>query len=131
MRKGRDVALTVAIFCGSVLAGELTVRALHVPAYILPAPSKVAIALWRGFATGLYQPNLLHTLTETLLGFLLGSALGLLVGTVVALNRYVEYFFYPYIVMFQSVPKVALAPLIVVWFGLGMKSQVLNLGLHP
>jgi NitT/TauT family transport system permease protein len=129
MRKGRDVALTVAIFCASVLAGELTVRALQVPAYILPAPSKVAIALWRGFATGLYQQHLLRTLTETLLGFLLGSALGLLLGTVVALNRYVEYFFYPYIVMFQSVPKVALAPLIVVWFGLGMKSQVLNAAL--
>lgn len=129
MHKGRDIALTVAIFCGSVLAGELVVRALQVPAYILPAPSKVAIALWRGFASGLYQPHLFHTLTETLLGFLLGSALGLLLGTAVALNRYVEYFFYPYIVMFQSVPKVALAPLIVVWFGLGMKSQVLNAAL--
>jgi len=129
MHKHRDVALTVAIFCGSVLIGELMVRIFHVPTYILPAPSKVAIALWRGFATGLYEQHLLHTLTETLLGFLLGSALGLLLGTVVALNRYVEYFFYPYIVMFQSVPKVALAPLIVVWFGLGMKSQVLNAAL--
>jgi NitT/TauT family transport system permease protein len=129
MHKGRDVALTLAIFCGSVLAGELMVRTFQVPAYILPAPSKVAIALWRGFATGLYQQHLLHTLTETLLGFLLGSVLGLLLGTVVALNRYVEYFFYPYIVMFQSVPKVALAPLIVVWFGLGMKSQILNAAL--
>ena len=129
MRRRRDVALTVAIFCGSVLAGELAVRALQVPGYILPAPSKVAVALWRGLATGLYPQHLLHTLTETLLGFLLGSALGLLLGTVVALNRYVEYFFYPYIVMFQSVPKVALAPLIVVWFGLGMKSQVLNAAL--
>ena len=130
MRKGaRDIALTVAIFCGSVLAGELLVRALDVPTYIMPAPSKVAIALWRGFATGLYPQHLLHTVTETLLGFVLGSLLGLLLGAAVALNRYVEYFFYPYIVMFQSVPKVALAPLIVVWFGLGMKSQVMNAAL--
>ena len=129
MHKGRDVALTVAIFCGSVLLGELIVRALEVPTYILPAPSKVAIALWRGFASGIYQKHLIHTLTETLLGFLLGSALGLLLGAAVALNRYVEYFFYPYIVMFQSVPKVALAPLIVVWFGLGLKSQVVNVAL--
>ena len=106
MRNGvRNVALTIVIFCGSVLAGELLVRALDVPAYILPAPSKVAIALWRGFASGVYQKNLLHTLLETLLGFLLGSALGFLLGAVVAMNRYVEYFFYPYIVMFQSVPR--------------------------
>ena len=130
MRNGvRNVALTVVIFCASVLAGELLIRALDVPAYILPAPSKVAIALWRGFASGVYQKNLLHTLLETLLGFLLGSALGFLLGAAVALNRYVEYFFYPYIVMFQSVPKVALAPLIVVWFGLGLKSQVVNAAL--
>jgi NitT/TauT family transport system permease protein len=129
MHKRRDVALTVAIFCGSVLVGELMVRIFQVPTYILPAPSKVAIALWRGFATGLYPKHLFHTLTETLLGFLLGSLLGLLIGTAVALNRYVEYFFYPYIVMFQSVPKVALAPLIVVWFGLGLMSQVMNAAL--
>jgi NitT/TauT family transport system permease protein len=129
MHRRRDTALTVAIFCASVLAGEFIVRALHVPTYILPAPSNVAIALWRGFATGLYQRHLFHTLTETVLGFLLGSALGLLLGAAVALNKYVEYFFYPYIVMFQSIPKVALAPLIVVWFGLGLKSQVVNVAL--
>ncbi len=130
MHKGaRNVALTVAIFCASLLACELIVRALEVPAYILPAPSKVATALWRGFASGQYPKHLFRTLTETLLGFLLGSALGLSLGAAVALNRYVEYFFYPYIVMFQSVPKVALAPLIVVWFGLGLKSQVVNVAL--
>ena len=130
MHKGaKEIAMTVAIFCASVLVGEIMVRAFQIPTYILPAPSRVAIALWRGFASGLYQRHLLHTLTETLLGFLLGSALGLLLGAAVALNRYVEYFFYPYIVMFQSVPKVALAPLIVVWFGLGLKSQIVNVAL--
>jgi len=45
------------------------------------------------------------------------------------MNRYVEFFFYPYIVMFQSLPKVALAPLIVVWFGLGLTSKVINAAL--
>ncbi len=129
MRKRRDIALTVAVFCGSVLLGELLVRAFEVPLYILPPPSRVAVALWRGFASGLYQKHLLHTLTETVLGFLLGSAIGFALGAAVALNRYVEYLLYPYIVMFQSVPKVALAPLIVVWFGLGLQSQIVNAAL--
>jgi NitT/TauT family transport system permease protein len=66
---------------------------------------------------------------ETLLGFAVGSALGFLLGTAVAMNRYVEYFLYPYIVMFQSLPKVALAPLIVIWFGLGLTSKVINAAL--
>ena len=69
------------------------------------------------------------TLVETLLGFVVGSALGFLLGTRVAMNRYVEYFLYPYIVMFQSLPKVALAPLIVIWFGLGLSSKVINAAL--
>jgi len=129
MHKRRDIALTAAIFCASVLLAEVIVRVLEVPAYILPPPSKVAMALWRGFASGLYQRHLLHTVIETLLGFLLGSAIGFSLGAAVALSRYVEYFLYPYIVMFQSVPKVALAPLIVVWFGLGLKSQVVNAAL--
>src|ERR1700740_2079074 len=130
MHKGaKEIAMTVAIFCASVLVGEIMVRSFQIPTYILPAPSRVAIALWRGFASGLYQRHLLHTLTETLLGFLLGAALGLLLGAAVALNRYVEYLLYPYIVMFQSVPKVALAPLIVVWFGLGLQSQIVNAAL--
>jgi NitT/TauT family transport system permease protein len=129
MHRGRDRVLTAAVFISSALLAELLVRALAVPGYILPPPSKVAVALWRGFASGLYQKHLLRTLTETLLGFALGSALGFALGAAVALNRYVEYLFYPYIVMFQSVPKVALAPLIVVWFGLGLQSQVVNAAL--
>ena len=124
-----NVALTILLFCSSIVAWELIVRAFEIPTFIFPAPSKVAMALWRGFASGLYQKHLYYTLLETVLGFLLGSALGFFLGTAVALNRYVEYFFYPYIVMFQSLPKVALAPLIVVWFGLGLKSQVINTAL--
>jgi NitT/TauT family transport system permease protein len=129
MKSWRNVALTILLFCSSIIAWEVIVRVFEVPTFIFPAPSKVAIALWRGFASGLYQKHLSHTLLETVLGFLLGSALGFFLGTAVALNRYVEYFFYPYIVMFQSLPKVALAPLIVVWFGLGLKSQVINAAL--
>jgi len=129
MKSLRNVALTILLFCSSIIAWELIVRVFEVPTFIFPAPSKVAMALWRGFASGLYQKHLYHTLLETVLGFLFGSALGFFLGTAVALNRYIEYFFYPYIVMFQSLPKVALAPLIVVWFGLGLTSQVINAAL--
>ncbi|HEY7675510.1 MAG TPA: ABC transporter permease, partial [Candidatus Methylomirabilis sp.] len=129
MRSTRNVVLTVLLFCAGVAAWELAVRLLEIPVFIVPPPSKVAVALWRGFASGLYVEHLYYTLLETLLGFLLGSALGFLLGTAVAMNRYVEYFCYPYIVMFQSLPKVALAPLIIIWFGLGLTSKVVNAAL--
>jgi NitT/TauT family transport system permease protein len=108
---------------------EGVVRVFGIPGFILPPPSAVAQALWRGFASGLYLQHLGYTIVETLLGFVVGSLLGFFLGTAVAMNRYVEYFLYPYIVMFQSLPKVALAPLIVVWFGLGLTSKVINAAL--
>jgi NitT/TauT family transport system permease protein len=129
MGSARNRLLTVLFFLGSIVAWEATVRLFEIPPFILPAPSSVAMALWRGITSGLYLRHLYYTLLETLLGFLLGSALGFSLGTAVAMNRYVEYFLYPYIVMFQSLPKVALAPLIVIWFGLGLTSKVLNAAL--
>jgi len=108
---------------------EAAVRFLEIPAFLLPAPSAVGMALYRGVVTGLYQEHIGVTLTETALGFIVGSLGGLLLGTCVALSRRFDYFVYPIIVMFQAMPKVALAPLIIVWFGLGITSKVVNAAL--
>jgi NitT/TauT family transport system permease protein len=53
----------------------------------------------------------------------------LVLGTLIALSRRCEYFLYPFILMFQAMPKVALAPLIIIWFGLGLSSKVAQAGL--
>jgi NitT/TauT family transport system permease protein len=129
MSSARNRLLTLLFFAASVLTWEGVVRGLEIPPFVLPPPSAVAVALWRGIVSGLYLKHLYYTVLETLLGFVLGSALGFTLGTAVAMSRYVEYFLYPYIVMFQSLPKVALAPLIVVWFGLGLPSKVVNAAL--
>jgi NitT/TauT family transport system permease protein len=129
MKSARNVAVTLAIFAGTVLVWEAVVRVFEIPIFILPPPSQVALALYRGIASGVYVNHLGYTLVETLLGFVVGSLLGFFLGTAVAMSRWVEFFLYPYIVMFQSLPKVALAPLIVVWFGLGLTSKVINAAL--
>lgn len=103
---------------------ELLVRGLDIPAYILPPPTNIALALYRGFASTLYFSHIGVTLAETFMGFALGSVLALSLGIAVALSRRVEYFLYPFIVMFQAMPKVALAPLVIIWFGLGITSKV-------
>jgi NitT/TauT family transport system permease protein len=125
----RNVGLTALLFVVTIAAWEAVVRVFQIPVFILPSPTQVGMALYRGLASGVYLDHLKYTLLETLLGFIVGSALGFFLGTAVAMNRYVEFFFYPYIVMFQSLPKVALAPLIVVWFGLGLTSKVINAAL--
>jgi NitT/TauT family transport system permease protein len=87
------------------------------------------VALYRGVASFVYIDNLWTTLYETILGFAFGSVFAFALGTAVALSRRFEYYLYPFIIMFQSLPKVALAPLVVVWFGLGLTSKVVNAGL--
>jgi NitT/TauT family transport system permease protein len=125
----RNFMLRLGLLAAVLAAWELLVRLLEVPAYILPTPTNIFIALYRGIANGLYLEHIWITLTETFLGFLLGTTFAFVLGVAVALSRRVEYFLYPFIVMFQSMPKVALAPLIIVWFGLGLTSKVVNAAL--
>jgi NitT/TauT family transport system permease protein len=129
MNTGGNFVLRLAFIAALLAVWEFLVRVLEIPAFLLPAPSSVAMALYRGVVTGLYEEHIGVTLLETALGFLFGSAGGLLLGTGVALSRRFDYFIYPIIVMFQAMPKVALAPLIIVWFGLGITSKVVNAGL--
>jgi NitT/TauT family transport system permease protein len=125
---GRAV-LRALLLVASFAVWEGAVRALHVPVFILPSPSQIGAALYRGAVSGIYLHHLWITLAETLLGFVLGTAIAFLIGTVIAASRPIEYFLYPYVVMFQSMPKVALAPLIIVWFGLGLGSKVVSAAL--
>jgi NitT/TauT family transport system permease protein len=85
----------------------------------------VVVALYNGLASGLYLWHMGITLAEVIAGFVIGSGIGFLLGVGIATNRYVEYFVYPYAIVLQSLPKVALAPLIVLWFGLGITSKVI------
>ena len=114
--------LLVAII---LVAWEAGVRAFEVPQYLLPPPTSIFMGLWRGLKSGIYVNHTAVTLGETFLGFAGGSLFALILGTAVALSRRVEFFLYPFIVMFQALPKVALAPLIVVWFGLGLNSKII------
>ncbi len=125
----RGLALRVLLIAAVLAIWETVVRLFSIPAFILPAPSNIFLALYRGFASGLYVDHMWITLSETLLGFVLGSALAFALGIAVALSRRVEYFLYPFIVMFQAMPKVALAPLIIIWFGLGLTSKVVSAAL--
>ena len=124
---------------GSVIAGfglivllaawVSAVRLMHVPAYILPAPESVLRALWAGLAVnpaspqGYYLP-LWSTLSNAAAGFAIGTGMGLLLGSLMAESRMIEKLLMPYAFALQSLPKVAIAPLIVIWFGFGDGSKV-------
>jgi NitT/TauT family transport system permease protein len=125
----QNFMLRLLLIAATLVAWEVLVRFFNVPAFILPTPSNIFVALYRGIASRLYIDHIWITLAETLLGFVFGTALAFALGVAVALSRPIEYFLYPFIVMFQAMPKVALAPLIIIWFGLGLTSKVVSAAL--
>lgn len=125
----RNRILSLAFLLLTLGLWEAAVRFFEIPKFVLPPPSAIAMGLWRGFSSGVFLEHLWVTVFEVVVGFALGCGLGFVLGVAIALNRYIAYFLYPYIVMFQSMPKVALAPLIVLWFGLGMTSKVVTAAL--
>lgn len=107
-----------------LLAWEAACRALRVPALVLPPPSAIAASLWQGLASGYFWPHLRATGLELLLGVLVGSALGFLAGVALGELPLLRRLLMPYVIASQVVPKLALAPLFVLWFGFGMTSTV-------
>ena len=126
MSKVKDTAISIAFFAFTMGTWEVSTRVFNVPSYVLPPPSAIAMALYRGLSSGLYIRHLGFTLQATLTGFVLGSLFGILLGALVASYRYFELLVYPYIIMFKSMPKVALAPLFVLWLGLGIWSKIVS-----
>ena len=110
-------------------AWELGVRVFHVPKFLIPRVSDIGVALWRGLAISPFAKDSLWyhsaiTVTEILLGFFVGSAIGLAIGVVVSQMPKLEAILEPYVSALQSLPKVAVAPIIVVWLGFGIGSKV-------
>ncbi len=111
---------------------DLAIRLFRIPPYLIPAPEAVVkqlIAEW----PKLWRESLVTTY-ETLGGFALSIAFGIPMALLIAYSRTVESFVYPLLVFSQSVPKIAIAPLFVVWFGFGIIPKVIcafMLGFFP
>ena len=93
-------------------------------AFFFGEPQLVLLRIWEWFAGGAIYEHLAVTLTETLLAFIFGTGLGLGIGLWLALAPLAAAIFDPYIKAANSMPRVILAPIFAVWFGLGMWSKV-------
>ena len=105
-------------------AWELAATGLKLSTLVLPPPSMVVTALHHGFASGYLGPHVLQTLLEVVLGFALGSLLGFLGGVALGEWPAARRVLMPYLVVSQVVPKLALAPLLIVWLGFGATPTV-------
>jgi NitT/TauT family transport system permease protein len=115
-----------------IVGWDLAIRVFKIPPYQIPAPYDVLVTLYQEW------PNLLAqawpTTVATLWGFALSAAFGIPVAMLIAGSKTVEDYVYPLLVFSQSIPKIAIAPLFVVWFGFGLLPKVLSaflLGFFP
>jgi NitT/TauT family transport system permease protein len=120
----RSNLLSVGAFIGFFLIWEVGCLAFNVSDLILPRPSRILITLIEKMP--LLMPHALQTLGTTLAGFALGVAAGVLIGAVIGCSRLAYDVAYPLLVGFSSIPKVAVVPIFVVWFGAGTIPAILT-----
>lgn len=120
MRRLASPLLLVAL----LLLWEAGARAFGLSALVLPPPSQVAQALARGLASGYFWPHLRATAIGLCLGLAGGALAGFAAGVLLAEHAGLRRLLLPYVVASQVVPKLALMPLFIVWFGFGLLPTV-------
>jgi NitT/TauT family transport system permease protein len=112
--------LSTACIVGFFVAWELLCLMFHVSDIVLPRPSQVFYTLWTRLPA--IMPHAVQTLTTTMVGFVIGILLGALIGS----SKLAYDVAYPMLVGFSSIPKVAVVPIFVLWFGAGSVPAILT-----
>lgn len=105
-------------------AWELLGRVGVIDPFFFPLPSDILMTVWLWISSGFVFPHLWITLQESILAFLTGAAAGLFLGFLLARVRFLERLLDPFLQMFNALPRVVLAPIFLLWFGLGIWSKV-------
>lgn len=121
LRTCGEYALSIGVF---VAIWWAYVAIKDVPAYILPKPSSVWKSMVEMFTKGTVYAHLWTTTYEVILGFAVGALLGIILGYVFIKIDFLKTMLMPYLIFVQTAPKIALVPLFVVWFGIGLVSKV-------
>ena len=112
--------LVTALVVG--LAWEGLTYALEIPAYFIPAPSRIWEAFWSNPGAMMYAAGI--TLLEAMSGCAIGSTLGAMLGTGFAYSRLLARGMLPFVIASNTIPVVAVAPIIILWFGHGLGSKI-------
>ncbi|MGO9786966.1 MAG: ABC transporter permease, partial [Stellaceae bacterium] len=121
LRTGLRQALGLA---GLVALWQWAAQAGHLNPLYMPAPSAVAATLVQLFVSGTIWPHLYATFSAALGGLVIGLGLGAVLGAAAALTPFIGDLLEPVMIGLNAVPRVVLAPLFVIWFGIGLGSKV-------
>jgi NitT/TauT family transport system permease protein len=118
----KELVPAMALTAGVVIVWELAIRLFKVPTFVLPAPSAILVSLASN--RGALAVAAQATALEVVFGFVLAAIVGILVALVIVRFERFGRALYPLIVLFQNVPKIALAPIFILWFGYDLAPKV-------
>ena len=124
LRNRPEIVLVPGVFIFVMWIWETLINLLEIQETILPTPSRIGEALVMQFQNAYFWQNAWVTTKEALYGFFFATLFAIIVGTFVSQIKIVEKTVMPYLVGFQAIPKVALAPIFIIWFGFGQTSKV-------
>jgi NitT/TauT family transport system permease protein len=122
-RSAKSVAIILIVHLAVIVLWQLLVDAFKVPKFILPSPLAALSTL--GYAKYAWVSNLLVTATEILGGFALGAVVGVALALIFNWSRAVALILLPLFVTLNMIPKVAMGPLVIVWFSYGIFANIL------
>lgn len=122
LRRARPIILPIATAAAALLLWQFAAIRLDISAVILPTPTDIAHEMWRGLPVLIEQAW--PTAFDTLLSFTMAAVLGIGLAVVITYSPFLRDTLYPNLVFFQLVPKVALAPLFVIWLGFGSPARI-------
>lgn len=128
-RRVPEITYSVLVFIGLLVVWQVVVNLFDVSNILVPAPTAVAESLVAGFQDGSLVTHSLVTLKEILIGFGIAVGSALVSAVLITQFRTVERVLFPLLILTQTIPKVAMAPLLIVWFGIGISSKVLTVAL--
>lgn len=128
-RRVPEITYSVLVFVGLLVVWQVVVEMFDISNILVPAPTAVAASLVEGFQDGSLITNSIVTLKEILIGFGIAVGSALVSAVLITQFRTVERVLFPLLILTQTIPKVAIAPLLIVWFGIGISSKVLTVAL--
>ncbi len=124
LRSRPGIVLAPIVLALTVIVFELSISWAGMPDYLLPTPSSVLEEFVIELLSGFIVKHALVTISETLFGFVTAFVIGIMLAVVVNRSRTVSDVMQPFVTAFQAMPKIALAPIIIVWLGFGMASKI-------
>jgi len=121
-RRIAAILMPLAFIAAVVILWSLASRIFKIPSYLLPSPEEIAQRIAKDWRSLVQETG--YTLLSVLLGFAMSVVIGVPLALMIVLNRTLERILMPVVVMSQTVPKVAIAPILIIWLGFGLLPKI-------